>query len=216
MVDRGGVQGAVTFALPDGTPLNCALSIDGQVVGPSDAGPVTVSVDGSNATLTNRTRTPMHVADLVAVDPSGAAAVVAVDTTLAPGASDVKPVPAGTKAAVADAVAAVHQSIEELDVFVDDLALRVLFVNQVTLANHDLTGLAVSARLKDLDHIETVDLPQDGTASVTFTLPLTDYLGHRTLQYALVEKTKTASTTTAWRDWNLKDGVVIGVTADQL
>jgi hypothetical protein len=210
------VQGGITFTLPDGTTINAALIVDNNVVGPPESGPVTVLLQGTKATLQNRTQQTMIVADLVTATATGTTKTVPVNVTLAPGASTTATVDATAVRGFADAKAASPSTIDELDVFVEDVTMTVNFVNQVNLANHQLTTLGVQARLKDSSHIETAALADGKTADVSFTLPITSYLAHQTLQYALVETKAGTSVTTAWHDWDLNKGTVIGVTADQL
>src|SRR5260370_30635268 len=100
-------------------------------------------------------------------------------------------------------------SIEELDVFVEDVTTTVTFINQINFANHQLTAFGVQVRLAGSAHVETAPLPESHTADVTFTMPISDYLTHQTVQFALVETRLTGSVTTAWRDWNLNKGSVI-------
>jgi hypothetical protein len=183
--------------------------------GPPDSGPVTVTLQSGMATLQNRTAQKMIVTDVVTVTATGVTQIVAVNETLLPSGS--ANVSATAARAFADAKAASPSTIDELDVFVEDVKVTVSFVNQVNFANHQLSALGVQARLKNNGHIETVDLPEGKTADVFFTLPITHYVAKRTLQYTLIEtKAGAAPINTTWRDWDLSNGSVIGVTADQL
>jgi hypothetical protein len=51
---------------------------------------------------------------------------------------------------------------------------------------------------------------------MNFTLPITSYLTGHALQYALKKINASGTTATAWRDWDLNKGTVIGITADLL
>jgi hypothetical protein len=218
MVDRSGVQGVITFTLPDGTAINAALAVDSNVIGPPESGPVTVTLRAGTAILQNRTQQAMNLSDLVTVTASGTTGIVPVNATLAPGASKSVAVAQTVALAFADAKAATPATIDELDIFVEDVTATVTFINQINFANHQLTALGVQARLKSNAHTETANLPEGKTADLLFTLPITNYLAQQTLQYTLVE-TRTGARepfTTAWRDWELNKGTVIGVTADQL
>jgi hypothetical protein len=124
----------------------------------------------------------MNVLDLVTVTPSGATQTVPVNLTLAPDASASTAVSTTAARAFADAQAASPTTIDELDVFVEDVTVTVNFINQINLANHQLTALAVQTRLKGSDHVETTNLPDGKTADVSFTLPITSYLSLQTLQ----------------------------------
>jgi hypothetical protein len=216
MIDRSGVQGLITFTLPDGTAINAALAVDGNVIGPPESGPVTVTIQSGRAQLQNLTQQPMNVSDIVTVTASGATRTVPVNATLAPRASTSVTVDQTVAFAFANATAAAPATIDELDVFVEDVTATVTFINQVNFANHQLSALAVQAQLKNSSHTVTANLPEGKTVDLSFTLPITNYLAQQTLQYALVETKASASLTTAWRDWDLNKGTVIGVTADQL
>jgi hypothetical protein len=216
MINRGGVQGGITFTLPDGSAIDAALVVDSNVVGPAESGPVTATLRGRTATLQNRTQQTMIVADLVTVAPSGSTQTSAVNMTLAAGATATASVNAGAVLAFADGRAASPSTIDELDIFVEDVTVTVTFINQVNFADHQLTALGVQARLKNSSHVETANLPEGKTADVSFTLPITNYLAQQTLQYALVETRAGAPPNLAWREWDLNKGTVIGITADQL
>ncbi|MHC2336510.1 hypothetical protein [Bradyrhizobium sp. USDA 4454] len=216
VLDRSGIQGGVTFTLPDGSSVNAALIVDSNVIGPPESGPVTVALHGDTTTLTNLTQQAMNVTDLVTSTANGTNTVVAVNTTLAPGTTVTAKVDPATTRAFANATAVAATSIEELDVFVEDVSSTVTFINQLNFSNHQLTALAVQARLEGSSHIETVSLAEASTADVSFTLPINDYLAHQTLQFALVETRASGTLTTAWRSWDLNKGSVIGITADLL
>ncbi|MCC8956922.1 hypothetical protein H8B02_26850 [Bradyrhizobium sp. Pear77] len=216
VLDRSGIQGGATFTLPDGSSINAALNVDSNVVGPPESGPVTVALQGDTVTLTNRTQQAMNVTDLVTSTASGTNQVVAANTTLAPGTTATAKVDPATTRAFANATAVAATSIEELDVFVEDVTSTVTFINQLNFSNHQLTALAVQARLEGSSHVETVNLAEASTADVSFTLPINDYLSHQTMQFALVETRASGAVTTGWRSWDLNKGSVIGITADLL
>jgi hypothetical protein len=216
IIQHSGVQGSVTFTLPDGTAFSSGLTIDGIIIGPPGTGPVTAQVANGVATLTNRTQQSVNVPDAAAVDASGKATASAVNASLDAGATTTFTPPAGTVTVIADARASQPASIDELDVFVEDVTLTITFINQVSFANHQLSALSVQSRLANTDHIVTTDLPENAVGTATFTLPITTYLAQRTLEYSLAETTTTGSKNTAWYSWDLTKGSVIGITADLL
>jgi hypothetical protein len=216
MINNSGIQGKVTFALPDGTNFDAALVIDGNVIGPPDTGPVTATLTGSTIVLANGTQQAMNVLDIATVNASGSVTVTQVNVALAPGATSSQPAPPAVVRAVASATAADHPTLDELDIFIEDVTMTVNFIDQVNFSNHGLTALAVQARLGDSGSIQEASLPQDATATMNFTLPITTYLAGHTLQYALKETSAAGTIATAWRDWDLSNGAVIGITADLL
>jgi len=216
MINHSGIQGKVTFALPDGTDFDAALVIDGDVIGPPDTGPVTAVLTGSTITLTNGTQQAMNVLDIATVNASGSVTVTQASVALAAGAASSRPAPPGATLAVASATAADHPTLDELDIFIEDVTTTVTFIDQVNFANHGLTALAVQARLSGDGNIQEASLPEGATAAMNFSLPITAYLTEHTLQYALEKTSTSGKTTTAWRDWDLSKGTVIGITADLL
>ena len=216
MIDRSGIQGSVTFTLPDATAFNSALTVDDSLIGPGDTGPVTAALTGGIFTLTNRTQQTVNVLDAAVYDASGNLSIVPVNQTLSAGATTTIPAPAGSTRAVADARMSGSVSIGEMDVFVEDVTLTVTFIEQVAFSNHNLTALQVLSRLSSADHTTTTNLAENAVATVTFTLPITNYLAQQTLQYALAETTTTGNKTTDWRTWDVSKGTVIGITADLL
>src|SRR5262249_59719596 len=81
MVNRTGLQGVVAFTLPDGTVIQCGLSIDDEVIGPPETGPVTAAVSGSSAQLHNMTADRMNVTGVVVVAADGTTQTVPLAET---------------------------------------------------------------------------------------------------------------------------------------
>jgi hypothetical protein len=216
VIEHSGLQGKVTFALPDGTAFDAGLVLDGEIIGPPDTGPVTADIAGGIVTLTNRTAQAMNVMAVATADSSGAATVHPMTAALAPGATSSQPAPAGAAKASASAVAVAQQSIQELDIFVEDVSMTVSFIDQVNFANHSLTALGVQARLKGSDTAQRLALQENAVGTLTFTLPITTYLSTQALEYAVIKTTASGTATTAWREWDLSKGTVVGITADLL
>ncbi|NRO98514.1 hypothetical protein GWC77_21555 [Paraburkholderia sp. NMBU_R16] len=215
-IERNGVDGSVTFTLADGTVFTAALSLSGDVVGPADTGPVVGKSASGQWRLTNRTQQPVNVLDAASIDANGNVVVAAINAVLAPGASMPVQAAAGTVTLLAEARLAAATTIDEVDVFVENVTVTVTFINQVNFGNHQLTALSVRAKMKASDHVEETVLGEAAVATVTFTLPITNYLAQQVLQFMLVKTTPSATTETSWCDWDLSRGAVIGITADRL
>jgi hypothetical protein len=218
MVNRMGIQGVASFKLPDGTVMQSGLTIDEEVIGPAETGPVTATVASASVRLRNMAAERMNVLGVVTVAADGTTKAVLAGATLDPaGEMDVS-VEVGTKQAFVDARPAERRKIEEMNVFIEDVTTSVTFINQVVLANHGLTALQVKARLKGETHEEGIELKDAGVEAVSFTLPITTYLERRTLEFSLLKTSAStpAPTQTPWRDWDLDKGTIIGITADLL
>lgn len=215
-IERNGVDGSVTFTLPDGTVFTAALSLSGDVVGPADTGPIVGESSNGQWRLTNRTQQSVNVLDAAAVDANGNVAVSAINAVLSAGASMPVAAPAGTVTVLAEARLATATTIDEVDIFIENVTVTVTFINQVNFGNHQLTALSVRSKMKAADHVEETVLAEAAVATVTFTLPITNYLAQQVLQFMLVKTTPSATTETSWCDWDLSQGAVIGITADRL
>lgn len=215
-IERNGVDGSITFTLPDGTVFTSATSLSGDVVGPADTGPVVAQAAQGQWQLTNRTQQAVNVLDAAAIDASGNIVVSAVNSVLAPGASMPVQVSAGTATVLAEARLASATTIDEVDIFIENITVTVTFINQVNFGNHQLKALTVRSKLKAGDQVEEAALAEAAVATVTFTLPITNYLAQQALEFMLVKTTASGATETAWYEWNLSQGAVIGITADRL
>jgi hypothetical protein len=215
LIETDGIAGTATFTLPDGLVLTSRLAVDTNVIGPWQSGPVAVSLLAGSASLTNKIEQAVNVFDLVTLQGSAPPQQVKADLTLAPAASSaVKFTGTAEEAYPVYGVVPGHLTLKELDIFVEDVVTNVIFVNLVNYANHALSKLQAQARLKDTQQTYLVPLTEGQSASVDVTLPLTNYLTNRVLQYQ-VTRTSTGGQTavTAWLDWDLTaKGNVISLT----
>ena len=218
MIGHGGLIGQLSFTLSDGLRLDGALMLDGVTAGPADVGPVTaaVSANGEEATLTNRTAQAMNVFGLTLIDALGTATAAPAGLTMAPGEVAAVKVQPGTVSALADARPHAAVTLDELDIFVEDVTQTVQFINQIEFDNHGIVALAVAARIAGNPHEEGSALAKGAVISLAFTLPITAYLRPSTLEYTFTVSDAAGVRTTAWRSRDLKTGAVIGVTYDQL
>jgi hypothetical protein len=221
MLRTSGVTANARFTLQDGTTLNTSLILDlSGLTGPWAGGPIATVLQASQATLTNGIELGVNVSDLIVYAASGASQSVRVDRLIEPGGFVLIDLPI----AVADAypVYAVQPGnpaqLSEASSFVEDIRTNVVFVSLVNYANHDLKRLDLNARLKEAPGSDTaVPVSEaDPVGEADFVLPLTTYLGPRTLQFQ-VTKTDAASrvTTTPWLEWDLaSQGNVVSLTWD--
>jgi hypothetical protein len=214
LIQQTGLTGSVTFAFPDGTSLQSALVVDTQITGPWDSGPIDIQIAGNSVTLTNKIERPVNVFDLFTrrgTDPPESNAVTA---TLAPAGSQSVSISHPVDMAYCSlSVASVPMKLEELDIFVEDVSTNVIFINQVALNAHGLKGLSAKARLKNMDHIYTLDDVSGASTTLPITLPLTNYLAAQTLQYQITKiATDGSSSNTAWLEADLSKSNIVSVT----
>jgi len=222
MLKNVGVFGSVTFTLPDKTTIPCAIAMElGNITGPWQTGPIKVDVQGSTATLANMILGDVDVADLMAYGASGPGQSVAVDKTLKQGEHQDVQLPDGAGSnlfPVYNLKPGDVARLTEIRSFIEDIHCNVIFVNLVNYANHGLQTLGIEARIKDVQETYPVSIEERKAASVDMVLPLTNYLGNRTLQFQ-VTKTRTdgSTTMTPWLDWDLDAlGNIISLGWDQI
>jgi hypothetical protein len=220
MLAHSGVAAQVSFQLADRTTLNTNLLLDlGGLTGPWESGPIETAVQGTTARLTNHIERGVNVSDLATYAAADDSVQTArVDQLLAPGASTTVDLPVGMAEAypVYALQAGGPADLTEIDSFVEDIHTNVVFVNLINYANHNLKRLDLRARLKEVAGSETsVAISEEQpVGEAPFILPLTTYLGARTLQF---QATKTDNsdgvTATAWLEWDLTTrGNVISLT----
>jgi hypothetical protein len=215
MIETGGLSGDVTFELNDGLALTSALVLDTSVVGPWAAGPVTSSLSASRVKLTNRIERAVNVLDVVLEREGAPRQRVPVDATIDPD-EDIDVVVETSGVAEAYPVYEVvpgRLSLEQLNVFTEDITAQVVFVNQVNYANHDLASLGLEARVKGVQGTHRATMGSGQSCAVELTLPLTGYLEARVIEFQVTKTTTSGSVSrTPWLTWSLEDGAVVGVT----
>lgn len=218
LIQQSGVVGAVTFSFEDGSSLQSGLILDTQFTGPWETGPISIQVVPAAATLTNKIERPVNIAKLLTQEGGGVANQTAVNAKLAPG--DSKNVPLTQAADTAYCTYSVEETpatLQELNIFVEDVTTNVVFVNQVTLANHNLKALTAQARLKDTTHIYQLPDVSGPSTSLTLTLPLTSYLAGQLLEYQITKLANDGSTSsTDWNQLDLNKSNIVSITWDAI
>jgi hypothetical protein len=219
MLAHSGVSAGVSFKLADGTILQSSLVLDlTGLTGPWAGGPLETALHGTKATLTNHIERGVNVSDLEAYAADRSSQAVRVDRLLAAGESATIDLP--FEAAEAYPVYTLQPGgpadLTEISSFVENIHTNVVFVNLISYANHNLKRLDLRARLKEAPGSETdVPISEDQpVGEAAFILPLTTYLGARTLQFQVTKTDNSdAVTATAWLEWDLTTlGNVVSLT----
>lgn len=219
MLTHSGIAAEASFKLVDGTSMSTSLVLDlGNLTGPWETGPVETTTQGTSAVLSNRIERGVNVGDLAIYAGDGSSQAVRVDRLLAPGASSSVDLPfvAAEAYPIFTLQAGDPATLTEIASFVEDIHTNVVFVNLIEYGNHNLKRLDLRARLKEVAGSETeVAIGEDQrVGEAAFILPLTAYLGTRTLQFQVTKTdTSDAVTTTSWLEWDLTTrGNVVSLT----
>jgi hypothetical protein len=218
VIEHSGLHGAATFVLPDGSPpLPTELVVDTSATGPWLGGPVPTAIAGTSVRLRNAVEQRVDVA-AVHVLRGGTLERLPLALSLDPGAEYVLDSAPPPEAAYAEVAASAPVPLAELGVFEEDVATNVHFVNQVSLARHDLSALSVQARVAGSARQYEAPLEDQATATLDLVFPLTAYLEGQSVEYRLTATpTSGPARQGPWMTWDLATaGSVIGVTADQL
>ncbi|WP_410667915.1 hypothetical protein [Amycolatopsis sp. cmx-4-68] len=215
MIEGAGYSGTVTFTLPDGVAVDAQLLMDSFVTGPWRTGPVTTEAAAGVVTLTNRIERVVNVPELLTENASGVPGRVATGLTLAPGDTATVAVPPDVaRVWPRSAQAGGRLTIEELDVFVEDVHTELVLVNQIAYGNHALSAVRAEARVAGRDVVQAVaDLAAQGETRLALVLPVTKYLGANGAELRFTRRMTDGTTTTgAWLPWDLPSkGNVISV-----
>jgi hypothetical protein len=223
VLENTGLSGTVTFTLPDGTALISLLDISlNRITGPWASGPVPVGLSGppNVATLTNRIERDVTVSDLMVYPGPGPGHPVPVNRKLPAGAATTVALsaPASEALPVVSILPGAPAALHEVNAFVEDLTVNVIFINLVNFANHGLAGMSVAARIKGVGATVTAAISEAArVATINLRLPLTSYLGNQTLQYQVTKVAAAGATSvTPWIDWDLSKGNVVSLVWEQI
>jgi len=220
LIQNTGLSGSARFVLEDGSIVTSALSVHlGRITGPWMHGPVSLQASGDRLTLTNRIEASVAVRDVCLFSGPAEPARIAVEATLAPGASLNVVAPAGYAAAHADAVPLDdgNPTFEEVRAMIEDIECNVVFIDVVNYENHGLTRLDIDARLQGVPGVYRV--PMDSRrGSVNFLLPLTTYLAARIVEFQVTKVfAGKPAELLAWRAWDMQaHSNIVTLTADMI
>jgi hypothetical protein len=214
LIEHGGLNGDITFELPDGQALTSGLTLDTRLIGPWASGPLDVAMTSTGVSLTNRVERPVHVADLLIRGKGGPLREIPADVSIEPGNSAqiaVTTLP-GEVACPSYAEAGGALTLEQCNVFVEDVAATVTFLNLIDYATHALASLLIHVRRRDTDHVQDVVIAEGGSATTEIVFPITAYLHDRRIEVQ-IDKTDTQAhvTSTPWISFDLSEGVVLSL-----
>jgi hypothetical protein len=195
--------------------VDAQLRLNSFVAGPWRTGPVTAAVAAGAVTLTNRIERTVNVAELLTATAARAPGRVAAGLALPPGGTAVVAVPADVvEVWPRCAPAGGPLTIEELDVFVEDVRTELVLVNQIAYDGHALAALRAEARVRGREAVQAAtDLAPQGETRLELLLPVTNYLGANGVELRFTRRmTDGTAATGAWLPWDLPTkGNVISV-----
>lgn len=210
LIEHSGLQGSVSFALPDGMTLVSDLCLDSVITGPYLGGPLRLTPAAGEMLVENPTERAIDVLEL-----RGGEGSVAVNQTIPPSGRITTAKPTGDGHIVARFRA--HDepmSLKQMRVFVEDVIADVIFVNLIDFKAHDLTAVEVFCHLQGESEAFTATLGERQSAKIELTLPITDYLQKQILLYQ-VKTTPSSGTASVsdWLSWDIaRQGCVISIT----
>ncbi len=220
VIQNTGLSGAARFVLEDGSVVTSALSVQlGRITGPWMHGAIALLPKGDQLQLTNRVEGSVAVNDVYLFNGPAEPVRIAVEATLAPGASIDIAAPAGYTAAYADAVLLTdgNPSFEEVRAMIEEIECNVVFLDMVNYENHGLTRLDLDARLQGVPGVYRVGM-DSRRGAVNFLLPLTTYLAARIVEFQVTKvfPGKPAELV-PWQAWDMQvRSNIVTLTADMI
>ncbi|WP_426148200.1 hypothetical protein [Polaromonas sp. DSR2-3-2] len=220
VIQNTGLSGSARFVLEDGSVVTSALSVHlGRITGPWMHGPIALLPKGDQLQLTNRVEGSVAVNDVYLFNGPAEPVRIAVEATLAPGASIDIAAPAGYTAAYADAVPLDdgNPSFEEVRAMIEEIECNVVFLDMVNYENHGLTRLDLDARLQGVPGVYRVGM-DSRRGAVNFLLPLTTYLAARIVEFQVTKvfPGKPAELV-PWQAWDMEArSNIVTLTADMI
>ena len=220
VIQNTGLSGSARFVLEDGSVVTSALSVHlGRITGPWMHGAISLQPRGDTLQLTNRVEGSVAVKDVYLFNGPAEPVRIAVEATLAPGASLEVAAPAGYTAACADAVPLGDGSptLEEVRAMIEEIECNVVFLDMVNYENHGLTRLDIDARLRGVPGVYRV--PMDSRrGAVNFLLPLTTYLAARIVEWQVTKVfAARPAEVVPWQAWDMEvRSNIVTLTADMI
>jgi hypothetical protein len=212
-----GISGSIAVNLADGSQFlsNLLLKLD-VVRGTWKNGPLHVSTEAGQTTLTNKTEGKINVIDLIRVTAGTDAESIPVEKTLEPDASCTIPATEGFLPtytyAMGDPVA-----IEETRSFVEDIYGNFIIVNLLNFANHDLLQIEIEAKVQGVETLHKGTLTEvERVIEFDYILPLTSFLENFKLDFRITKIfNDRPAELTDWKVWDLNNGP-LSITPDLL
>jgi hypothetical protein len=212
-----GLSGTIAIQLADGSRFLSNLLIKLDVVrGPWQNGPIRLTAENGQMSMTNKTEGKINIIDLVRYEAEMISEIVPVEVTLEPEASCTVTateglVPVYTHA-MGDPIA-----IEEIRSFVEDIYGNYIIVNLLNFANHNLLQIEVEAKLQGLNEVKRGTLTEvERVIDFDYVLPLTTFLEKFTLDFRITKIfNDQPAELTNWMEWDLNNGP-LSITPDLL
>ena len=201
MLERDGLRGVATVALPGGTRASTALVLGlATVTGPFAAGPIELSTaHEGRLDLTNHTGQRIAVKALA----SRGAEVANVGQLLEPDSTTSVDQPGADPLDVVYEADTGAEVLEEVRAYIEDLELGVVFVATSDPSDAGLAGLEIATRLMDqVDDDPLVLTSEHREAERNYLLPLTSFAQDPVLEFTVTavgtDGTRTSATPVTW------------------
>ncbi|MEF8942114.1 MAG: hypothetical protein V5B78_04900 [Desulfohalobiaceae bacterium] len=216
ILSTSGVNGSFRIRLVDGSTIDSTLAMElGRVIGPDEAGPISVMREGNGVKLQNHTEAPADVSDFL-VEEGGHLRRISVEEHL-PAGDEMSVNPSSVPTGEIDPIYSLRRTdggLEEIRSYIEDISVGAVFINLLDMQGRGLASLEIFASIRGLEGKQSIVL--DGESDVgelEFLLPLTKYLDKPVLEFRVRRVTHEGRTEESqWREWNLTDeGSVIGL-----
>jgi len=215
ILNSSGLSGSISFELADGTHLsaNLLLKLD-HIRGPWEVGPLAVTHNQNQLSLTNKIERTVEVSDLVNSVGTAREREIPVEVAIPPGQThtvqtnhDLQPIYSYPPSEPVE--------IEEIRSFVENIYSNFIFISLVNFTNHNLQRLDVEARVQGMPDRYIAQLtPGMPVADIPIVLPLTTYLEQRVLKFRVTKIfDNNRSDLTDWMQWDLEAAGPVSITS---
>ncbi len=211
--EGAGIAGVLEFSMPDGSRFNSSLLINsGGVEGPWMDTPLKISRDPANLYFENLLSTPVDIAGYH-YEKAGKISFESLNITLEGYGKYTAAVQSRENIVPHYRVHPQQNSISEIHTYLENINCQILFINT---SGKDIGLYKEIAILYSLqgggDAIESIFRPEDSPLEVMLPIPLTSYLGQRTVRYKIrAKKDNGSSTETSWQEVSLANGNIIDI-----
>lgn len=215
MIKQGGagITGVLELLMPDGSRFTSSLLINtGEVEGPWMDTPLKISSDPSNIYFENLLRTPVDIAGYY-YEQAGRISFASLNITLEGNGKYTAAAENRENIVPHCRVHPQQNNISEIHAYLENINCQILFINTSGKEIGLYRKISILYSLQgDGDAIESIFRPEESPLEVMLPIPLTSYLGPRTIRYKIrAEKDDGSSTETGWQEVSLASGNIIDI-----
>lgn len=215
MIKQGGagITGVLKFLLPDGSRFTSSLFVNiGGAEGPWMDTPLKISQAPGTIYLENLLRTPVDIAGYY-YEQAGKISFESLNTALESNGKYTAAAQNRENIVPHYRLHPQENNINEIHTYLENINCQILFINTSGKDMGIYKEITILYSLQgDENAMAGIFRPEDSPLEVMLPIPLTSYLGQRTIRYKIrAKKDNSSPTETSWQEVSLTNGNIIDI-----